>query len=370
VLKYNKKLSRIPPEICSLDDYEKAAKSCLPQSTWEYISSGSGDEVSLANNHSVFRDIKIWNRPLKPLSHGHTRCQVAHLDLEHPIILGPVAHQKLVDPEGELSTVRAAEATNTAMVLSTLASQSIETVAATGVNNLWFQLYWQGEKESTLSLLRRAENSGYEAIVVTVDVPINGLRRRIQRSGFVLPMEAAAVNTDSKICPQALSEGQSEVFQGWMSLAPTWSELSWIISQTKLPVFVKGILHPNDAKLAQDAGAVGLILSNHGGRALDAVPSALEVIHFVRQTCGEDYPLMVDGGVRQGSDVFKALAVGANAVLIGRPQFYGLAVAGALGVAHLVQLLRKELEVTMALAGCATISDISYDCLFNKESIV
>ena len=365
---YGKKLTQIPPELCSVADYEKRAKELIAPDIWEYIDSGAGDDISRNKNLLSYNDIQIWNRVLRDVSQGHTRCKLNGLELPHPIILGPVAHQKLVDPAGEIATAQAASATDTLMVTSTLASHTLEEIAENSSQYRWFQLYWQNDREQSLALLRRAEKLAYKAIVITVDVPINGLRRRIQRADFSLPQDAAAINIQNANMPLAIAEGQSEIFQGWMSTAPTWEDIAWLISETTLPVYIKGILHPDDAEQAAKAGATGIIISNHGGRALDGVPSPLTVLPLIRKAIGNDIPLLIDGGIRQGSDVFKAIAFGANAVCLGRPQFYGLAVAGALGVAHIIKLLRQELEVTMALAGCATLTDINSSCIFQGNN--
>lgn len=363
MITYAEKLQQIPAEICSVADYEINAKTRLPQAVWEYIASGSADEVSLSNNRLAFDKIKIWNRVLCDLSKGNTRCQLGKQTLAHPILLSPVAHQKLVDTNGERATAQAAEATDTLMTVSSLSSLSLEEIATSTTSEKWFQLYWQCTRKNSLTLLRRAEEAGYSTIVITVDVPINGLRRRIQRAGFSVPKE---VESDNSLAPGLINRvalSDSEVFQGWMAQAPTWNDIEWLIAQTRLPVILKGILHPADALQAQSIGAQGIIMSNHGGRALDGTPAPIEILPIIRERLGAYFPILIDSGIRQGSDIFKAIALGANAVMIGRPQLYGLSVAGALGVAHLIQLLRQELEVTMALAGCATLTDIDKHCL-------
>lgn len=366
MIEYPQKLTSIPPNFCSIKDYEEAAKKALPHPIWEYISSGSADETTLQNNLRVFQGIRLWNRVLKDLTNGNTKTRFLNQDFNHPILLGPVAHQKLVDPDGELATAQAADATDTCMVVSTLASHTLEDIASQGQARLWFQLYWQSTRERSLELVWRAEEAGYQALVVTVDAPINGLRRRIQRTGFSVPPEAASANTTAENIQFKIQTHESEIFQGWMSQAPTWEDIAWLIKQTKLPVVLKGILNPLDAEKAESLGAQAIVLSNHGGRSLDNTPSPLEVLPYIRANLGHEFPLLLDGGVRQGSDVFKALALGANAVFIGRPQLYGLTVAGALGVAHLIQTLKQELEVTMALAGCASLKDINKECLFES----
>ena len=252
-------------------------------------------------------------------------------------------------------------------ITSTLASQSLEAIAAQTDQPKWFQLYFQSDKEYTSALIKRAEKASYSALVVTLDVPINGLRNQLQRSGFQLPTSAQAMNPiASQAQPKILSPEQSIIFQGMMSEAPTWQDIDWLRQQTRLPIILKGITHPQDALQAIAAGANGIVVSNHGGRGLDTLPATIEALPGIRKAVGDDITLLVDGGIRRGTDIFKALALGANAVLIGRPQVYGLAVAGALGVAHMLKILRDELEVTMALCGCPSLADINTDCIFKN----
>ncbi|MBX9753649.1 MAG: alpha-hydroxy-acid oxidizing protein, partial [Pseudomonadaceae bacterium] len=234
----------------------------------------------------------------------------------------------------------------------------LEEVAEVASGPLWFQLYWQGDGPRTLALAERAEAAGYKALVLTVDAPVAGIRNREQRAGFVLPAHVRAVNIDTPAQLPPLPEGGSAVFDGLLALAPQWADVAWLCQHSRLPVLLKGILHPLDAQLAMQAGAAGLIVSNHGGRVLDAQFPAIKALPAIRQMLGPDVPLLVDGGIRRGTDVLKAIALGADAVLIGRPYIHALSTAGALGVAHLLKLLREELEVAMALCGCRELADI------------
>lgn len=208
--------------------------------------------------------------------------------------------------------------------------------------------------------------SGYTALVVTVDVPVSGLRNRAQRAGFEMPSCTQMANL--KAMPQSrqvsLAADASIIFQGLMTAAPGWKDIAWLATQTRLPVILKGISHPDDARRALDMGMSGVVVSNHGGRSLDGLPAGIHALPAVRKAVGEEFTVLMDGGIRRGTDVFKAIALGANAVLVGRPQVHALAVAGALGVAHMLRLLRDELEMTMALAGCATIGSITPAALF------
>lgn len=359
-------LDAIPPDIVSVADYERHALQHMTAGALAYIAGGSGREQTLQENALAFDRISILNRLLVDCRQGSTRLSLLGHELRHPVLLAPVAYQKLVHPQGELATARAAEALDSLMVTSTLSSCSLEDIA-TGTNgHKWFQLYWQHNRAVTLDLVRRAETAGYSALMVTLDAPLQSGSRRARQAGFVLPADVQAVNLQDYAAPAqvALSPEQSIIFQGMMSEAPRWPDLEWLLSNTRLPVIVKGVLHPADAVQLQQCGVSGIVVSNHGGRSLDGVPASLAVLPVIRAAVGDNFPLLLDSGVRSGSDVFKAIALGANAVMIGRPQVYALAVAGALGVAHLLRVLRDELEFCMALAGCPTIDSIGSDVLF------
>ena len=284
--------------------------------------------------------------------------------LAHPILLAPVAFQRMAHPEGELAMAYAAAAQSAGVVLSTQASQPLEAVAQAMLDSpypgpLWFQLYIQHDRAFTRELVQRAEAAGYEALVLTVDAPTSGARDRERRAGFRLPPGVSAVNL-AGLAPPArvpLAPGQSALFDDLLAHTPTWADVEWLQSITRLPVLLKGILHPDDARLAQQLGVAALVVSNHGGRTLDTVPATATVLPRIAQAV-PGMPLLVDGGIRRGTDVLKAMALGASAVLVGRPYIYGLANAGAMGVAHVLRLLRDELEIAMALTGCAQLQDI------------
>ncbi|MFW1677147.1 alpha-hydroxy acid oxidase [Pontibacter sp. JAM-7] len=360
-------LQSIPSDLVSLADYRHYARQHLPHDIYEYIAGGGADEISLKRNRNSFEQHLIQPRILRHMTEGSTRSELLGQTLRYPVLLAPVAFQHLAHPEGEMATARAANALDTGMVVSTLASTSMEQLAATLEGPKWFQLYFQQDRDFTLSLVRRAEAAGYSHLMVTVDAPLHGIRNRAQRAGFELPPQISAVNLiDRPPLPRKVLEPeQSIVFQGMMSEAPTWSDINWLLQHTRLPVILKGVLHPDDAVQAKQMGIDGIVISNHGGRTLDCVPAALDVLPKIRECVGEKYAILLDGGIERGTDIFKALALGANAVLIGRPQVFALAVAGALGVAHMLRLLREELEVTMALAGTPRLADINADCLID-----
>jgi 4-hydroxymandelate oxidase len=276
-----------------------------------------------------------------------------------PPIVAPTAFHKLFHPDGEMATVLGAGATGTGMAVSTQASVSLEEVAAARHAPLWFQLYMQHRREDTLSLARRAEAAGYEALVVTVDAPVNGARNEESRAGFRLPAGVEAVNVGGMPVPSSTAgPGESPVFRGILDRAPTWRDIEWLRAETRLPLLLKGILHPADALLAVEAGMDGIVVSNHGGRTLDTLPATIAALPAVADAVAGRIPVLLDGGIRRGSDVLKALALGAKAVMVGRPVVHGLTVAGAVGVAHVLGILRAELEAAMALAGRATVASI------------
>lgn len=355
----------IPADIYCAADYEFAAKNFIDAPTYAYIAGGSAQDLTLAANRAAFFRYSLLPRLLCDVSAGHTRTALLGREFAHPILLAPVAYQALAHPGGEIETARAAAATDSCMIASTLSSRTLEDIAAAAAPDRWFQLYFQPQRDATLALLRRAEAAGFGAIVVTLDASIQLPSLRARRAGFQLPAGCVAANLQDQPAPQqnALRPGESRIFQGAMRSAPTWRDLDWLQTQTTLPILVKGVLHPDDALALQARGIAGLVVSNHGGRALDGAPATLAALPAIRAAVGSDYPLLLDGGIRSGSDVFTALALGANAVLAGRLPLYALSVAGALGVAHLLKLLREELEVCMALAGCATLNDIRASCV-------
>ncbi|MDB5934145.1 MAG: alpha-hydroxy-acid oxidizing enzyme [Massilia sp.] len=356
-------LRQIPPEIRCAQDYEVVVRRFMAAPTYEYVAGGSGRDVTVAANLAAFARWAVYPRLLRDVSAGHTRLRLAGAALAHPVLLAPVAFQNLAHAGGEVESARAAHATDTCLVASTLSSCSLEDVARACGPQRWFQLYFQPRRDDTHALLRRAEAAGYGAIVVTLDASIQVPSLRALAAGFRMPADCVAANLCGQAAPDAVT-GASRIFQGAMRDAPTWRDLEWLLSQTTLPVWIKGVLHPDDARALQRLGVAGLVVSNHGGRGLDGAPASLDALPAVRAAVGAGFPLLFDGGIRSGTDLFKALALGADAVLVGRLQMYALSVAGALGVAHMIQLLREELEVCMVLAGCATLDDIDSGALF------
>ena len=359
----------IPSGIVSLADHEERARQQLDDNAWAYFSGGAADEITLRANPAAWSQLPLQPRVLRALVGGHTRTTLLGRTLAHPILLAPVAFQCLAHPDGERATAFAAAALGAGMVLSTQSSTPVEVVAQAlrgdpGSGPLWFQLYLQHDRGFTRSLVQRAEAAGCEALVLTVDAPASGVRDRERRAQFRLPPGISAVHLAGLAPPPApqLAPGQSALFDALLHHAPTWDDVQWLQSITRLPVLLKGILHPDDARQAATLGVAGLIVSNHGGRTLDTAPATAAVLPQVVQAVraiDNSLPVLVDGGIRRGTDVLKAMALGASAVLVGRPAIHGLANAGAAGVAHVLRLLRDELEVAMALTGCATLADAS-----------
>jgi 4-hydroxymandelate oxidase len=358
-------VNAIPAGIVSLQDYIDAAEKRLPEAVWAYMSGYGADGRSRAENRAAFDRYPLRPRVLRDLSGGHTKLRLLGQELAHPILVAPMAYHKLAHPDGEHATLLAAAARNAVSVVSAQASTDMADLAGRAQGPLWFQLYFQPRREDTLRLVRRAEEAGYKALVVTVDAPVNGIRNTEQRAGFALPQGISAVNLAGFQSPERpVPEGGSQVFDGLMHLAPVWADIAWLCEQTKLPVLLKGILDPGDAALALEHGADGLIVSNHGGRVLDAGFSALEALPEVRARVGKEAVVLMDGGIRRGTDVLVAHALGADAVLVGLPILSALAVGGAVGVAHALDILRTEFEVAMALTGCKTLRDITSDTLW------
>ncbi|SDA21205.1 4-hydroxymandelate oxidase [Sphingomonas sp. NFR15] len=363
-------LTAIPPDLQTLADYERRAEHHVPAATWAHIQAGSAQ--TLARNRAAFERLALLPRMLTDLRGGHTRLTLFGLEHQAPILFAPVAYHRLVHPEGELACVRASVAMGVGMVASTLSSVPLEAIAAAArdaaralgvaLPPLWFQLYLQEDRAVSAELVARAQAAGYEAIVLTVDASV-------KTSGFALPPGVTAANLRAGADRRQTSVPGSRILFGTPLAdgAPTWADVAWLRAQTRLPVILKGLLAADDARIAVSHGADAIIVSNHGGRTLDGAPSALDVLPAMLAAAGA-VPLLVDGGVRTGPDIVKALALGATAVLVGRPQLHGLAVAGMAGAAHVAHILRAELELAMAQLGCPTLDRIGPACLLPRSS--
>lgn len=351
-------LPRTPPQRQTLADQAAQAEWALEPSAWAYFSGGAADELTLRANCAAWQNLPLWPRVLRPLAGGHTRVQLGGRELAHPIWLAPVALQQLAHADGEWASALAAAAQGAGYILSAQSSTPLERVAQAvlgdpGRGPLWFQLYWQADRGFNRALVQRAEAAGYEAIVLTVDAPVQGVRDAEQRAGFTPPPGIRAVHLQDAPQPPA---APNTYCAGVPACAPTWDDVAWLQGQTRLPLWLKGVLHPQDARQAQALGVAGVIVSNHGGRTLDTAPATATALPLVRAAVGDALPLIVDGGIRRGTDVLKAIALGAGAVLVGRPLAWALAAGGALGVAQMLRRLRDELEMAMALAGCRDLA--------------
>ena len=357
-IKILKTLNYIPPDIMCAQDYELLAPDFIAPDRFAYIAGGSGHDATLRHNRTSFSDLSVVPRVLRNVEQGSTTTDLLGQQLQHPILLAPVAYQTLVHPDGEIATAYAARSTDSCMVASTLSSKTLEDIAEHAGPERWFQLYFQPDFNDTKSLLNRAVAAGYRAIVVTLDAAVQQPSRRALSANFSFPDDVQAANLMAQGPSTADPINPRHIFKRYMQNVPTREQLAWLIEQSPVPVLIKGVLHQDDALELKALGAAGVIVSNHGGRTLDGVPASLAMLPSIRAAVGDDFPLLLDSGIRSGGDIFKAIALGADAVLIGRLQVYALSVAGALGVAHMLKLLREELELTMAVAGCSSLDDI------------
>jgi len=341
----------------TLDDFETAARERLPHPVYEYIASGAADEISLRWNREAFERIALRPRVLVDVAAIDTHIDLLGHSLPFPILLAPVAYQRLIHEGGEVEAARGAGAAGAVYVVSTASTSSIEEIAAAATAPLWLQIYIQQDRGFTRDLLSRAEAAGVRAFCLTVDTPALGTRNRQARAKFTVPADLPTPHLDA--------EGRARLTNSSARREPvTWRDIEWIRSSVTRPLLLKGILDPRDAELAVEAGVAGIIVSNHGARNLDTVPATIDALTVIADRLGGRLPLLVDGGIRRGTDVVKALARGANAVLIGRSYAYGLAVDGAEGVAQVVSILRRELEAAMALLGRPSIAAIDRSVLW------
>jgi len=333
-----------------------------------YFLAGAGEGQTQSANIDAFRRASVTPRVLRALGGGSTKVSLLGQTLAAPLMIAPFAYHNLLNATGEVSTVQGAEAQSVKMVLSAQSSQSIADVRAASPQCDWFQLHWMGGRPAMLQLAQRATEAGFSRLVLTVDAPVQGVRDREIEAGFHLPPKVEAVNLKGIEGPRfaPMHDNESIVFDRIAHTLPTWDDVAWLVDAVEVPVLLKGILHPDDAAHAVRVGAAGIIVSNHGGRVLDRAPATLAQLPAIVAKVGPNYPVLMDGGIRRGIDIFVALALGAKAVLIGRPVVCGLAVAGELGVSHVLRLLRDELEIAMLLSGCADIGDITPEMVHLK----
>jgi len=358
-------------------------KTTLEPSHFDYYRGGAADELTLKRNCQAFAEISIWPRMLVDISKRDMSLSLAGQEIDMPILIAPTAFQALAHRQGELATAAAAKKLNTIMTLSTLSNHDIEEVAKAG-NHLWYQLYVYKDRAITKDLVARAEANNYKALVVTVDSPVLGRRERDIRNQFTLPPGLRAANLE-KFALGNINKNKNDSNNQDSDLASyiaslydtslTWKDLEWIVSLTKLPVLVKGVLRGDDAIKAVAAGAKGIIVSNHGGRQLDTTISTIEALPGItaaleKGNSSDSYrevEVLLDGGIRRGTDILKALAMGAKAVMIGRPVLWGLALSGQSGVEAVLNLLKSEFDLAMALSGCGNLAAITSEIISQKK---
>jgi 4-hydroxymandelate oxidase len=359
-------------EIVNLEGLEAMAEKKMDAMAFSYYVSGAEDEITLQENRAAFSRLTLMYRVLRGVGEIDTRTTLLGHELAWPVLVAPMAFQRLANDEGERATARAAAKSGTLMLLSTMSNVSMETVARDAGGPVWFQLYIYKDRDTTAELVRRAERAGCKAIVWTVDAPVLGRRERDMKHRFHLPEGLTAENMMpggyEKIEAADRGSGLAAYFASLLDPGISWKDLEWLCSLTRLPVLVKGIVRADDATRALDLGASGVIVSNHGGRQLDTAPATIEVLpEIARALEGRNdrdrIALLMDGGIRRGTDVVKALALGADAVLVGRPVLWALSLGGEGGVVAALDHLRGELTTALALCGCRNLDEVTADLI-------
>jgi isopentenyl diphosphate isomerase/L-lactate dehydrogenase-like FMN-dependent dehydrogenase len=346
-------------------DLEAIARARLDPSAYDYYAGGADDEWTVAENRRAFARIAIRPRVLVGVDHVDASTTVLGQRVPTPVLLAPTAFNRLGHPDGELAAARAAARAGTIICCSTIASSSLEEIAAAATGPRWFQLYCYRDREVTRDLVARAESAGYSALVLTVDTPRLGRRERDVKNAFTLPAGVTIRNLEPYGAVDALRWGASSSFQQYvhdlLDGSLTWESVDWLRSIARVPILIKGVIAGDDGRLAVEHGVAGIVVSNHGGRQLDGTLATIDALPDVVDAVAGRVPVLIDGGIRRGTDVFKAVALGAAAVLIGRPYLWGLAAAGEDGVVSVLEMLRREVELTMALAGCPSVAAITGD---------
>jgi lactate 2-monooxygenase len=359
-------------------DLEQRAREVLSREAFGYVAGGAGSEATMRANRRAFERWEIVPRMLRDVAVRDLGGSLLGTALPAPVLLAPIGVQSIVHPEAELAVGRAATAIGLPAILSTAASHSIEEVAAAmGGGSRWYQLYWPKQRELAASFVARAGEAGYAAIVLTLDTWMLGWRPRDLQNAYLpfLKGEGVANYFSDPVFRAALARPPEEDpgpaiglwAQQFSNPSVTWADLAWLRGQTELPIVLKGILHEDDARRALDSGVDGLIVSNHGGRQVDGAVAALDALPGVREAVGDDFPVLFDSGIRTGADVFKALALGADAVCLGRPFAWGLALGGQEGVEAVLRCLLSELDLTLALSGYTTIAEVDRAALRRSD---
>src|SRR5579859_4011141 len=349
--------------------FEPLARRRLSQMAYDYVRSGGGDEISMRENRVAFERLQLEPSVLVDVSQIDTRVNLFGSELESPILLAPVAYHRLYHAEGEVGTARGANAAGAALVISTFTTTAIDEIARNTQQPIWFQLYVQRDRAFTKDMVQRAVASGCKAVCVTVDTPVLGNRYGQLSFGLPKGMECVHLRGLGKVAatPEFKLE-KGRIFDPLFDPSFNWNDLEWLRSVAGVPVLLKGVLSAEDGRLAVSCGADGVIVSNHGGRNLDTVPATIDALPRVVEAVAGRIPVMLDSGIRRGTDVLMALALGAKAVFIGRPYVYGLAVGGAKGVERVISILRDELERSMALTGRRSIAEIDATVLRRANS--
>ena len=339
----------------NVDDFEEAARARLDPGAYGYMAGGAGDERTLRANAAAFEGWQLRPRVLVDVDQVSTATTVIGTEVSMPLLVAPTAFQRLADPDGELAMARAAATAGTVMTLSTLSSVTPRELAAAAPGAAqWFQLYWSRDRAFTKELVACAAEAGHRAILLTVDFPVAGRRERDARASFALPQDLPLPNIPVTLRREDFHTALGSVVDATL----TWRDLEWLRSCSPLPVVVKGILTAEDALLAAEHGAEGVVVSNHGGRQLDGVPATLDVLPEVVEAVGERIEVLFDGGIRRGTDVLKSLALGARAAMSGRAVLWGLAAGGEEGARQVLALLRTEIEVGLKLLGCTSPPEV------------
>lgn len=346
-----------------LVELERQARERLEPAAYDYFAGGADDELTLADNVAAWRRLRLRYRVLRDVGAVATATTVLGTRIPAPVLVAPTAYQRLAHPDGEAATARGAAAAGTVMVASTLATVSLEDVAAAAPDApRWFQLYVRRDRGWTAELVARAVAAGYRALVLTVDLPVLGFRRRDERNNFSLPVGMEMANMGSAV-PQVQGSGLKAYATAELEPSLTFDGLAWLRSLSDLPLVVKGVVRGDDAAACVAAGAAGVAVSNHGGRQLDSAIATADALPEVVDAVGGRVEVYVDGGVRGGTDVVKALALGARAVLVGRPVLWGLATGGVDGVAAVLDGFAEETARAFALCGATSVDDVTSDLL-------
>src|SRR2546423_2159587 len=351
----------MPDLLLNLADYARAARAKLAQDVCDYYDGGALDEITLRENTAGWERLKLYYHVLAGVKNRELGTTVLGKKISMPICVAPTAFHKLACPDGEIATAKAAKATGTLFVLSSLSNTAMESVLPAAGSPRWFQLYIYKDREITRALVQRAEAAGTEAIVLTVDAPGLGTRERDMRNRFTLPKGLTVENLaplGKGTMPEVIGSGLAAYVRDNFKSDLSFDDLDWLCGCTRLPIVVKGVCRGDDARRIAEHGAKAIVVSNHGGRQLDTAPATCEVLPHIVDLAGDRCEIYVDGGIRRGSDVLKAIALGARAVLIGRPILWGLAVAGEQGALQVLEILRRELDEAMLLCGCTKLSDI------------